>query len=98
MTEIVINSSPYIYFDVYGATASTVSAVLKKDGISDIDLTTSLYTGQLPSTASERWQAQVPSSVTQQEGIFKVIWTASINSETIVKTDFFDIITPYTTP
>lgn len=99
MTEIFVNTSRYAHFDVYGATAaSTPSAVLKRAGASDLPLTVAADLTSIPSTATERWSAYIPLSQTTVQTEFTILWTATLGSEGISRTDYYEVVAPYATP
>lgn len=97
MTEIYVDTSQYIYFDLYNTTATgTPTAVLKRDGSPDQNLTVSAATA--PTGVTQRWRAYISIDETADPGVFSVTWAAVVGGETITKVDYFEVVTPYVTP
>lgn len=99
MGEIYRNSSQYEYLDIVNGTADAQPTVaLKRTGLSDVPLTPSHITSDLPSGVQDRWRVYVPLQYTVNEGTFTLEWTATVGGEPIVKTDYFTVVTPYILP
>jgi hypothetical protein len=95
MTEIYKNTSHYVYFDIYNASATgTPTAVLTRPGSADSPLSVTLVV-PTPTGVTQSWKAYIPLSETTVDDQVTVNWAATVGGESAVKVDYVEIITPY---
>lgn len=98
MTEIYKNTSHYVYFDIYNATASgTPTATLVRPGSANSPLSVSLVS-PTPTGVTQSWKAYIPLSETTYDDEVSVNWAAVVGGENAVKVDNVEIVTPYISP
>lgn len=99
MSEIYKNTSQYDYLDITNGTADAAPTVaLQRAGQPDVTLVPTHITTSLPSGVTDRWQVYIPLAYTATENDFVVEWTTSVGGESVVKSDYYSVVTPYVTP
>lgn len=93
MSEVVRNSTKYVYLDIYGETADSIptATVTTPDGVLRA---VSVSADTAPAGVSQRWVVVLGLSDTQWAGEVRVDWSFEINGEEVTKTDWYDVVVP----
>lgn len=97
MNEIHKYTRQFVYLDIYGGSADALptASFLAVDGtISSLTVTQDTVTPG-PDAPDDRYHVVLNMAQTQNEGEVSVTWSFSLNSNAVVKVDYFDIVTPY---
>lgn len=93
--EIYKNSSKKVFLDIYGGTATAVSAKLKRAGLLDVVLINAQVAPNPATPSLQRFETYIGLQYTNKESELDIEWTFTIGTEVSVVTYNYRIVTPY---